>query len=98
MRKYDFEKLVDRFEIMSDYAVRVEYGKVLNKISRLQAMNLAQDMYYEYIEPLRNAEMFLEGYLARLCLRKCGFYERLDGEWCLDNGRGIDVLHSAQEL
>ena len=76
-RTYDYENLLQRFQKMNDFKIRLEYARVLNDIAFLEkflALNqLTEKEYFAHIEPLDNAKNFLEGYLARSVLASKGF-------------------------
>lgn len=76
-RIYDYENLLQRFQKMNDFKIRLEYARVLNDIAFLEkflALNqLTEKEYFAHIEPLDNAKSFLEGYLARSVLASKGF-------------------------
>lgn len=93
MKKYDYEKLQRKFTTMSNNALRMEYAKVINEIRRLYNTHMDETQKLNYLEPLENARMYLEGYFAMRALFNCGFYERLDGQLCFDNEKGKDILH-----
>ena len=76
-RIYDYENLLQRFQKMNNFKIRLEYARVLNDIAFLEkflALNqLTEKEYFAHIEPLDNAKSFLEGYLARSVLASKGF-------------------------
>lgn len=94
---YDVENLRNRFQTMSDRSIRIEYAKILNHIEKTKYSCMPEDKRMRVLESLYDAAAYLEGYLARNVLYNSGFYERLDGQLCLDNKHGIDILHSTQK-
>lgn len=94
MNKYNYNALLKRFPRMSRNAIRLEYARILNDIQLLCNARIDEDVKFSYLEPLEDARIYLEGYLARLSLTNCGFYQRSDNQWCLnDLHSGEDVLH-----
>lgn len=90
--KYDYDDFQKRFPTMTSLGVRLEYAAILNALERLKKK--PRDIYFEYAEPLQEAQMFIEGYLAReLLMRNKGFYYDFNGQICYDS-HGRDVLHS----
>ena len=94
---YDVEGLRNKFQTMSERGIRIEYAKILNRIEKIKYVSMPEDKRMRVLESLCDASMFLEGYLARNVLYNSGFYVRLDGQLCLDNKHGIDILHSARK-
>ena len=94
---YDVERLRNKFQTMSERSIRIEYAKILNRIEKIKYVSMPEDKRMGELESLCDASMLLEGYLARNVLYNSGFYERLDGQLCLDNKHGIDILHSTQK-
>ena len=90
--KYDYNDFRKRFTVMCGLGVRLEYAAILNALERLKRK--PEDIYFEYAEPLQQAQMFIEGYLAReLLMRNKGFYYDFNGQICYDS-HGRDILHS----
>ncbi len=76
-RTYDYENLLQRFQKMNDFKIRLEYARVLNDIAFLEKFlllnQLTESEYFRHVEPLEQAKAFLEGYLARSVLASKGF-------------------------
>lgn len=69
---YDFEKLLNRLESMSDEEIMHEYTEVSNvRISLMQ--NPDENYVYTYIEPIDQAHDLLGHYLARKLCTENGF-------------------------
>lgn len=70
--KYDFEALREvRFPQMSDRDIMREYVMILHELEQLKEE--PSEVYFEYCEPLDEAQLFLSGYLACMVCYENGF-------------------------
>ena len=69
MQIYDFDELQQRFPTMTFTEILQEYAKVKNAIKEADEF---QNNFYKYIDPLDEAENFLEFYIAKTCCEEHG--------------------------
>ncbi|MGN1204934.1 MAG: hypothetical protein ACI4SA_07735 [Lachnospiraceae bacterium] len=94
-KKYDYEKFLEKFKNMNEFKIRMEYARIVNRISKLEMYVsngiISEDVYFEHIEPLQKAQRFLEGYLARKELCNHGF-TTVDGQTWEYFRSGTDIV------